>query len=106
MTDLDVRTTLDQALGDLYEWDPRELAMLAIAEAIQDTIRDLEDLLTAQGLMVSGSKGQPRLNPVVAELRLQRAALARTIEGIRLPDESANKSVRHQRAAQRRWGTE
>lgn len=105
MSELDVRSRFDAALPDEYEWDEREATLLAIAERQSARIEQLEALLDEQGLTVEGSKGQPRLNPLVAELRLQYAALARTVEGIRLPEESADaqKSVRHQRAAARRW---
>lgn len=108
MSELDVRSRFDAALPDEYEWDEREATLLAIAERQSGRIEQLEALLTQQGLSVIGSTGQQRLNPLVAELRLQYAALARTVEGIRLPDESeqaAPKSVRHQRAAKRRWAS-
>ncbi|MFE6965678.1 hypothetical protein ACFVAJ_11205 [Agromyces sp. NPDC057679] len=106
MTELDVRARFDAALPDEYEWDEREATLLAIAERQSAHIEQLEALLEAQGLSVKGSTGQNRLNPLVAELRLQYAALSRTVEGIRLPGESPEekKSPRHQRAAARRWG--
>jgi hypothetical protein len=105
MTELDVRARFDAALPDEYEWDEREATLLAIAERQSARIEQLEALLDDQGLSVKGSTGQDRLNPLVAELRLQYSALARTVEGIRLPDETSEtkKSVRHQRAAARRW---
>lgn len=91
--------------GRQAEFDERDLAILDLARAARNDIADLEALLLEQGLTVAGSTGQSRLNPVVAELRLQRGTLARMLADLRLPDESGQvqKSVRHQRAARARW---
>lgn len=60
------------------------------------------------GLVVEGSKGQRRLSPVAAELRLQRAALARLIGLLALPDDGEDVGLnpaqrKAQRAADVRW---
>lgn len=98
----DLRKQLDASLPDQMEWDERDLVVLGIASNIADSIAELELQLRTDGLMVKGSMGQLRMNPVVTELRLQRSALARILEGIRLPNEVERpKSVRHQRAGRR-----
>lgn len=101
---LDPRAVLDAALPDGMEWDERELVQLGILERLAKHIEALEAELAEHGYVDTGSKGQLRVSPLVSELRLQYAAMARIAEAIRLPNETeAPKSVRHQRAARRRW---
>jgi len=65
--------------------DPRETALLGHACRQSDTIADLESLLKSDGLVVTGSTGQPRLNQVVAELRQARLAVSRLLADLDLP---------------------
>lgn len=112
VTPFDPRAVLEQALvtanedaddGEL-EWDERELTLLSVIDRQAHHIRALEAELAVHGYIDTGSKGQVRVSPIVSELRLQYAALARVAEAIRLPGEVVpQKSVRHQRAARRRW---
>lgn len=101
---LDPRAVLEQALPAEMEWDERELVLLGILERQARHIEQLEAELAASSYLDVGSRGQVRVNPLVAELRLQYAAMARVAEAVRLPAEvGPAKSVRHQRAARRRW---
>ncbi len=111
VTAFDPRAVLESALveandgaADEIEWDEREIVLLGVLDRQAKHIQNLEAELAVHGYVDSGSKGQVRVSPLVSELRLQYAALARVAEAIRLPDESSPpKSVRHQRAARRRW---
>ena len=100
---LNPRAVLDAALPDGMEWDEREIVQLGILERQAGHIQRLEKELKEHGYIDVGSKGQLRVSPLVSELRLQYAAMARVAEAIRLPGEQQNKSVRHQRAANQRW---
>lgn len=103
--ELNIRSHFEAALSPGVEYDEREVALLALAEKQWKDMTQLEALLEASDYLIPGSKGQMRLNPLVSELRLARAAIARILGEIRLPYESegVSKSVRHQRAARRRW---
>ncbi len=102
----DPRAVLDAALPEGWAWDERELILLGILERQAWHINALEEALAADRYIVLTSRGEPKMHPAITELRLAYAAMARTAEAIRLPEidgESSNKSVRHQRAARRRW---
>lgn len=102
--DFDPRNTLEDALPEGMEWDEREIVLLGILGRQAKHVEKLEAELAQRGYVDTGSKGQVRISPFVSELRLQYAAMARVAEAIRLPDETEKpKSVRHQRAAARRW---
>ncbi len=101
--ELNPRAVLEAALPESMEWDERELVQLGILERQALHINALEKELKQHGYLDVGSKGQLRVNPLVSELRLQYAAMARVAEAIRLPGEETVKSVRHQRAANQRW---
>jgi hypothetical protein len=95
-------------LGE-YELATAEVAILDLAAAQLDDIAALEKVLKRDGLIVTGSTGQPRLSAVVAELRQSRIALAKLLGELALPidDEAAGMtpaSRRAQHAARSRWG--
>jgi hypothetical protein len=99
------------ALVGKYEFAPRELALVELSVRTADNIADLEAALAAGGMVVVGSKGQPRLNGVAQELRMARLALAKLLGDLRLPDEDEGvgeqpmtmRQRRAQHAAQTRW---
>ena len=105
----DPAATIQKALPEGWAWDERELVLLGILERQAKHVEALEDALVGVDYMTTTAKGEPKVNPLVAELRLQYAAMSRTAEAVRLPEtdgESSGKSVRHQRAARRRWNKE
>lgn len=109
MERFDPAGTIQKALPEGWAWDERETVLLGILERQAKHIEQLESALSGADYLTETAKGEPKVNPLVAELRLQYAAMSRTAEAIRLPDvdgESSSKSVRHQRAAMRRWGRE
>jgi hypothetical protein len=59
----------------------------------------------ADGFVVKGSQGQPRLSAAVTEVRQGRLALARLLAELRLPDvdEVVGVNPVRQRAARARW---
>jgi hypothetical protein len=99
---LDPRAVLEAALPAGMKWNQRELVQLGVIERLARHIGRLEEELKTHGYIDRGSMGQVRVSPIVTELRLQYAALARAAEGIRLPTEVQNKSIRHQNAANAR----
>lgn len=109
VTPFDPAGTIQQALPDGWVWDEREIVLLGILERQAKHIEQLEAALSDAEYLTRTAKGEPKVNPLVAELRLQYAAMSRTAEAIRLPDvdgATTSKSIRHQRAAMRRWGRE
>lgn len=108
MDELNVRQRFEAELPDGWQFDARDLALLATAEKIAARIDELEAELRQTGLTVTGSQGQPRLSPLVPEIRLQQSALARVLEAVHVPAEpgEVRKSSRHQRAARARWDRE
>jgi hypothetical protein len=75
----------------------------AIADSL-DLIAALEERVSQDGLTVTGSAGQPVAHPLIAELRQQRAALARLLSALGLEDAPAMTfSQRQRQIAQKRW---
>jgi hypothetical protein len=83
------------------EPDGKEIELLAIAEALQDRIVELETVIAGEGMTTVSKSGVVHLHPAVGEARQTRSALARVISGIQLRDES--KDPVKQKAAQSRW---
>lgn len=94
--------------GEELIFSAAELVTLDLACAQADSIADLEATLAREGIVVTGSKGQPKLSQIVAELRLQRAALARLVGSLAFPEdgEDVGRTVtqrKAQKAADARW---
>lgn len=97
-------------VGDLpegFEFDARELAILAAASRQADAIAALEQSIRRDGHIVRGAAGQPRLNGAVTEARQARIALARLLGDLDIPAEAEKSqtasSQRARRAADVRW---
>ncbi len=94
--------------GDELEFSVAELVTLELACRQAEDIAGLEKVLANDGPTVLGSRGQVRLSPIPAELRLQRAALARLVALLAIPDADEDVGLaptarRAQRAADARW---
>lgn len=74
------------AVREEFELDERELAILELACKQQDTASALDAALETAGVVIQGSQGQPRMNPMIAELRQSRLAVARLLGELELPD--------------------
>lgn len=98
---------IQAAVGDDFELDERETAILAMACRQADDLAALEEALDRDGVSVAGSAGQPRLNPLVTEIRQARLALNRLLGSVSIPDAEAEprtaSSLRAQNAANKRW---
>jgi hypothetical protein len=89
---------------------PDELAVLRVACETRDLLDELLHQHRQTGLIVEGSKRQPKLSGLPAEIRQQRTALARLLAAVDMPDED-NKSMtyssrRASLAAHVRWRNE
>jgi hypothetical protein len=96
------------ALTADYEFGPAELATLELACRQADDVALLEQVVAADGVVTTGSKGQVRAHPALGELRLSRQALARLLGLLALPGEDDDTprtaaGRRGQKAARARW---
>lgn len=89
-----------------YKLRPDELIVLENACRTVDLIAEMQEAMTGEPLVTSGSKGQEREHPLLSELRQQRTFLTRALAQLRLPDVGGVASInQHRHAAQSRWGT-
>lgn len=92
-----------------------ELTTLTELARTADVVDRLEAELRDAPLLIPGSQGQPRANPLLQELRGHRAVLVQLSRSLGLSDVAdedeagrvipGRRSVRARRAAQSRWGT-
>lgn len=82
-----------------------ELVVLENACRLVDLVDELEADLAGQSLTVTGSMGQQRENPLLSEMRQQRALLNRTLAQLKLPDDSGAVAPvnQHRAAGMSRW---
>jgi P27 family predicted phage terminase small subunit len=89
------------------ELDDREVAILSAACRQADDVAALEAAIAEDGVVATGSRGQPRLNPLVTEARQGRLAVARLLGELDLSDPDAEprtaRSRRAKQAADARW---
>lgn len=99
--------TLWRKLVGAYTFEPAELALLEAAARQADTVAALEAAIAEDGMMVTGSAGQPRLNAAVAEARQGRLAFAKLIAALAIPEDdnrpAAERSRNATHAANARW---
>jgi pyruvate/2-oxoglutarate dehydrogenase complex dihydrolipoamide acyltransferase (E2) component len=93
-------------------WDlrPDESSILLAACRTLDETADLEAALEGQPAVVVGSKGQPRPNPLYAEIRAHRLALRALLDSIGISEAvaeggnaEAERSHAGRRLARQRW---
>ena len=108
-TDLDKSgKALWSAVTGLYDLEPHHEIALASACRCSDMVTRLEALLS-ESLTVTGSTGQSRLSPAVAELRQHRLALSKLLIDLALPAETIAElapsaaSSKASKAASVRW---
>jgi len=76
------------AVAGLYVLTPAELANLAEACRTCDELDRLERAVRALSeLVVSGSTGQPKVHPLLEEVRRHRLLLERLTSALNLPDQ-------------------
>jgi phage terminase small subunit len=97
-----------KGLGEGWELDEREVAILTLAARQADDLANLEQAIKHDGAMSTGSQGQPVVNPAIVEARQARLAIGRLLGQLALPDEAQEPRTeagkRGQRAARARWG--
>lgn len=91
-----------------FELSGAEQEILAEACRTLDDLDRLAGMIAEHGSMVTGSQGQPVLNPAVTEARGQRLALHRLVAALQLPDADDDPiptavQMRGKKAAQTRW---
>lgn len=103
-------TALWLAVTESHGLRADELLVLESACRTADTIGRLDEALDGAPLTVAGSMGQLREHPLLSEVRQQRAALARLLRQLELPNpqaagrETSNVRSMHGRAlARARW---
>lgn len=93
----------------VYDLGLDELELLAEVARELDVAEGLAGVLARDGLMVTGSTGQPRVHPAVSEARASRQAIGRMLAQLSLPTEDDEPAVisptvaRARNAAQARW---
>ena len=107
-----LRESILAGLPEDWELDEREEALLTLAAAQADTVAKLEALLKREGMLTTGSAGQPVIHPALAEARLGRLAIDRLLGKLVLPDPEAPgagadaSTLRGREAAKQRWSKE
>jgi len=93
-----------------FELDADELKVLTMASKSADDLSALEAAQAGAEVMVPGSMGQERVNPLFAEIRATRALVSQLLGRLKLPDEavaaaakSQFNSTRARKAAGARW---
>lgn len=99
-------------LTGVYDFTPAELVIVAAAARQADDVARVEAVIAADGAVVPGSKGQPRLSAAITEARQGRVALAKLIGELAIPaddDDTRTETARTRRArhaANARWQRE
>lgn len=105
----------NRIVGDLvepWEFDERELALLEEAGRTADELAVLGAALEADGMTVTGSRGQPVLHPAISEIRQLRALLLRLLSTLELSDpldavkSATPEQARKRRGAAAKWARE
>jgi hypothetical protein len=104
------RALWEAILGDLapeLEFDARELHALTTACRIEDELAVMVSAIDSSGPVVTGSRGQPRPNPLLEEARLSRLAQSRLLAALQLdaPAVESPAQARARKAARTRWST-
>ena len=99
-------------VADVFDLKPDETVLLGAACRTLDTLTRIEEALTDAPLIVRGSMGQERENPLLAEARMQRMTVARLLRQLDLLDigeaeqlRSQARSVKARRLARERWSS-
>jgi hypothetical protein len=92
-----------------FELDADEIKVLTMAARSSDDLAELEAARVGVAVMVPGSMGQERVNPLFAEIRATRALVSQLLGRLKLPEDPAAKgesdfnSNRARKAAGARW---
>lgn len=97
-----------ERLTGRFEFSEAERPLLELVCRQADLVASLEAAVAAEGVTIAGSRGQPRLNAAVTELRQCRLALAKLLGELALPSEEDERPMtaaqrRAKHAAEARW---
>jgi hypothetical protein len=84
-----------------YLFTPSETAILARICLKIDVLARLDAELAASTVVVAGSRGQPVPSPLLSEMRLQEAILAKLCKQLNLPDDTSRVAPRKSRRRSR-----
>lgn len=110
LKDRGLRFWQDVAEGFELAVDERQL-LVEVARQL-DLVEELHQQVQRDGLMSSGSQGQPVLHPAIEKLQGGRQLVGRLLAQLGLPDEDDEPSVvspataRARKAAETRWSLE
>ena len=93
-------------LHDDLDFDPHERVLVTQACKQADLVDQLEQVISSDGLTITGSAGQPRLHGAVTELRQCRLALGRLIAMLNIPsgeEQLTPAQIRGRNAAEARY---
>jgi hypothetical protein len=93
---------LESESGATLVWRPDEGVLLEEACHLADDLAALRAMLAERPLLVPGSMGQLRVDPVRAELHRTSQRLESIFRTLRVPDADVSLSARD--LAERRWG--
>ena len=102
--------TIVADVGEGWELDRRELALLREAAMIADQLCDLDAVIARDGVTIAGSRGQTIVHPALSESRQLRLAQLRLLGALEMVDPQAAKrsatpaQARARKAAEARWG--
>jgi hypothetical protein len=97
-----VKRIVDEMAAYGLEPDTKERELLGIAEGMADRLADLEACVSWDGLCTVLTSGRVVANPVVAESRMTRTALASVLGKVSMTEGPA-KNLAKQAGAQKRW---
>lgn len=89
------------AVVNTYELTDAELRLLRLACEAWDRTQQAREALAKHGLVITDRYGQARPRPEVAIERDSRAAFARLVAQLALPDEEPKPDMRYQSSRQR-----
>ena len=98
------------SITDKYELNVDELELVTMASESADDLGRLEKALHGAPVMVAGSMGQEKVNPLFAEVRATRALIGQLLTRLKLPDAAVDSAksefnaARARKAAGSRWG--
>ncbi len=92
-----------KSISGSYQLRADEVRVLEDACRLADVVRQLEKAMVGQQLLVKGSMGQPVLNPLLAEQKTHRMALAAALKQLKLPDADGVRPNQQREAVQTRW---
>ncbi len=107
MTERELGTSGHALWGEMvaiYELDPGDESILLEACRTADELDRLNGDIVRAKVMVKGSTGQPRANPLLEEARRHRKTLAELMKQLDRPANSKAMSEFGRAAAHKRWG--